>query len=853
MNGKQVSYDSERDSVDGEDLFADDITSARNIPKRDFIESSTKQKRDPMKVVGKQVPHDSAVGHVTGEALFVDDLPFAKNELIVDFIASPVAHGKIVSLNSDELAQLDGIAGVFTCADIPGHNLYGPVIQDEHFLAEGVVEYVGQPIAIIAGESRKAILHAKKRLQLEIEELVPLLTIDEALAAKQFLGISREFRQGDFEKAWNAAEHTLQGTFVCNGQEQFYLESQAAIAWPGEHGEIHVHSSSQNPTEIQEVVAEALGLRFHEVVSVCKRMGGAFGGKETQAVIPAVMAALVAAKTKRPARVAYTKDDDMSSTGKRHPYKIHYKAAFTAEGKITGVSLDIYSNGGACADLSTAILERTLFHADNAYFIPNLIFKGTICKTNFPPNTAFRGFGAPQGMANIENMIQEIALVLKKDALEIRRLNCYAHAERNVTPYGQVVRNHLLPEIIDQLADTSGYRQRLKDVEEFNRQSTTHLRGLALTPMKFGISFTTKFLNQGNALVNVFRDGTVQVSSGGTEMGQGLNTKIRQLVADEFTISYEDVRMMITSTEKNNNTPPTAASAGTDLNGMAAVNACRKIRKNLTEFASRYLLSPDSDFDPSPEHIIFENGTIYDDRCKVRFPENKITFRELVKLAFMERVSMGERGFYATPEINFNRDTEKGEPFFYYTTGAAVSEVLIDRFTGHLKLERSDLLLDIGESINPGIDKGQIVGGFIQGVGWVTNEELRYTDKGKLLSYSPTTYKIPNIQDLPEIFNVDTIENQQHQINVRRSKAVGEPPLMLCLSVWIAVKHALSCVRNDVIPRLNLPATGEEILHRLTELTDDSKDYGAVKFSADESEVSLVSLSTPSSEKVQAV
>ena len=853
MNGKQVSYDSERDSVDGEDLFADDITSARNIPKRDFIESSTKQKRDPMKVVGKQVPHDSAVGHVTGEALFVDDLPFAKNELIVDFIASPVAHGKIVSLNSDELAQLDGIAGVFTCADIPGHNLYGPVIQDEHFLAEGVVEYVGQPIAIIAGESRKAILHAKKRLQLEIEELVPVLTIDEALAAKQFLGVTREFKQGDFEKAWNAAEHTLQGTFVCNGQEQFYLESQAAIAWPGEHGEIHVHSSSQNPTEIQEVVAEALGLRFHEVVSVCKRMGGAFGGKETQAVIPAVMAALVAAKTKRPARVAYTKDDDMSSTGKRHPYKIHYKAAFTAEGKITGVSLDIYSNGGACADLSTAILERTLFHADNAYFIPNLIFKGTICKTNFPPNTAFRGFGGPQGMANIENMIQEIALVLKKDALEIRRLNCYAHAERNVTPYGQVVRNHLLPEIIDQLADTSGYRQRLKEVEEFNRQSTTHLRGLALTPMKFGISFTTKFLNQGNALVNVFRDGTVQVSSGGTEMGQGLNTKIRQLVADEFTISYEDVRMMITSTEKNNNTPPTAASAGTDLNGMAAVNACRKIRKNLTEFASRYLLSPDSDFDPSPEHIIFENGTIYDDRCKVRFPENKITFQELVKLAFMERVSMGERGFYATPEINFNRDTEKGEPFFYYTTGAAVSEVLIDRFTGHLKLERSDLLLDIGESINPGIDKGQIVGGFIQGVGWVTNEELRYTDKGKLLSYSPTTYKIPNIQDLPEIFNVDTIENQQHQINVRRSKAVGEPPLMLCLSVWIAVKHALSCVRNDVIPRLNLPATGEEILHRLTELTDDSKDYGAVKFSADESEVSLVSLSTPSSEKVQAV
>ena len=445
-------------------------------------------------------------------------------------------------------------------------------------------------------------------------------------------------------------------------------------------------------------------------------------------------------------------------------------------------------------------------------------------------------------MANIENVIQEIALVLKKDAFEIRRLNCYAHTERNVTPYGQLVRNHLLPEIMDKLAETSEYRQRLQEVEQFNRQSTTYLRGLALTPMKFGISFTTKFLNQGNALVNVYKDGTVQVSTGGTEMGQGLNTKIRQLVADEFGISYDAVRIMITSTEKNNNTPPTAASAGTDLNGMAALKACRKIRKNLTEFASSYLLSPDSDLEPSPKHIIFENGTIYDDRCKVRFPDNKITFRELVKLAFMERISLGERGFYVTPEIDFNRETEKGELFYYFTTGAAVSEVLIDRFTGKLKLERTDLLLDIGESINPGIDRGQIIGGFIQGVGWVTNEDLRYSDKGELLSYSPTTYKIPNIQDLPEIFNVDTIENPQHKINVRHSKAVGEPPLMLCLSVWIAVKHALSAVRNDVIPRLNLPATAEEILRRITELTDNSKEYAAENYSADKSEVSLVSL-----------
>ena len=835
--GKRTQHDSAVGRETSGTLFLNDLPSEKNEMFVDYIEKA-EQKESRKKVVGKQVPHDSAVGHVTGEALFVDDLPSAKNELIVDYIASPVAHGKIMSLNSGELAKLDGIVEVITHADIPGHNLYGPVIKDERFLAEDIVEYVGQPIAIIAGESRRAIRQAKKRTLLEIQELTPVFTIDEAITAKQFIGVPRTFKQGNFDKAWRESKHKLTGTFVSNGQEQFYLESQAALAWPGEYGEIQVHSSSQNPTEIQEVVAEALGLGFHEVVCVCKRMGGGFGGKETQAVIPAVMAALVAAKTQRPARVAYSKDDDMRSTGKRHPYKIHYKAAFTSEGKITGVKFDIYSNGGAAADLSTAIMERTLFHSENAYFIPNLIFNGTICKTNFPPNTAFRGFGGPQGMANIENVIQEIAIYLKKDALEVRRLNCYSHHERNVTPYGQIVQNHILPEIIDQLAKTSEYRKRMTGVEEFNRQSTTHLRGLALTPMKFGISFTTKFLNQGNALVNVYKDGTVQVSTGGTEMGQGLNTKIRQLVADEFAISYDDVRMMITSTEKNNNTPPTAASAGTDLNGFAAVNACQKIRSNLSAFASRYFASEELGLDHSVEHICFEESSVFDDRT----PDKTLSFRELVQLAFMDRVSMGARGFYRTPEINFNRDIEKGEPFFYYTTGAAVSEVLIDRFTGYLKLERSDLLMDIGESINPGIDRGQIIGGFIQGVGWVTNEDLRYSDKGELLSYSPTTYKIPNIQDLPEIFNVDTISNPHHQINIRRSKAVAEPPLMLCLSVWIAVKHALSFVQNGVSPQLNLPATGEEILRRLTELTNDSKNYGTVDDSTKESEVSMVSL-----------
>ena len=424
-------------STENKDKFPmDDYTSNKNSPYSDKFDQF-ELNLDKVKLVGKQIPHDSALGHVTGEALFVDDITPVKNELIVDFISSPVAHGNIKSLNSKELAQQDGIAGVFTHEDIPGENLYGPVVQDEPILASDIVQYVGQPVAIIAGESHRAIREAKKKVRLNIKELKPVFTIDEAILAKQYIGEKRTFKQGDFEKAWRESEHMLKGTFVCSGQEQFYLESQAALAHPGEHGDIHIHSSTQNPSEIQTVVAEALGIGNHQVVCVCKRMGGGFGGKETQAAIPAVMAALVASITGRPARVAYTKDDDMRSTGKRHPYKIHYKAAFTSKGKITGVRFDIYSNGGAAADLSGSVLERTLFHSDNAYYIPNLIFNGVVCKTNFPPNTAFRGFGGPQGMANIENVIQEIAIYLQKDALEIRRMNCYTNRGRNITPYRQ--------------------------------------------------------------------------------------------------------------------------------------------------------------------------------------------------------------------------------------------------------------------------------------------------------------------------------------------------------------------------------------------------------------------------------
>ena len=799
-------------------------------PPRSRPEQKIPSKSGNIPTIPVQIPHESATAHVSGEAKFVDDLPPYQGEIRVDYIPSPSAHGKIRGHNFEELKQIPGILGVFTHQDLPGKNVFGNIISDEPFLPKDEVHYVGQPVAVIAAESPEAARLARKQSRLEIEEREPVFTIEQALAQEEFLGVSRKIERGDFSKAWKDAENRLEGTFHCNGQEHFYLESQAVLAWPGEEGQLHIHSSTQNTSEIQQVVAEALDLGFHQVVSDCKRMGGGFGGKETQAAIPAVMAALVAHKLKRPARVVFSKDDDMKTTGKRHPFLIEYKAAFTDEGRVTGLEVQLYSNGGAYADLSTAIMERAMLHSDNAYFIPNILIQGQVCRTNLPPNTALRGFGGPQGMANIENILQEISITLRKDAFEVRRLNCYGHQNQNVTPYGQVVHAHCLPEMMDRLAEKTSYHERLSQIEAFNRQSKTHLRGIALTPMKFGISFTTSFLNQGNALVNIYLDGTVQVSTGGTEMGQGLNTKIRLIVAGELGVDYESVRVMVTSTEKNNNTAPTAASAGTDLNGMAAAEACQRLKERLAEVASRMLTDSLPNLEPDQSEIIFDQGQVWDQRC----PDHTLRFAEVVNQAWMERISLGERGFYRTPNIHYDRESGQGNPFFYYTTGASVSEVLMDRFTGELKLQKADLVLDIGKPIHEEIDLGQTYGGFVQGLGWVTTEELRYADNGSLLSYSPTTYKIPNISDIPEHFSVEFVENPEHQINIWRSKAVGEPPLMLSLSVWLAVKHALSCLDDQQIPKLSIPATGEEILRRMDELK------GLQNFSTIESEIPLI-------------
>jgi xanthine dehydrogenase large subunit len=769
--------------------------------------------------VGQTIPHDSARGHVTGAAHYIDDLPRRTDELIVGFVPSPLAAGLIRAIDTAAAAAVPGVVAVITAADLPAARTFGPLFQDEPILADGEVLYVGQPVVILAAETAAALATARRLIHLDIAPAEPILTIEQAIAQGRFIGPERRIRRGEPEAALAAAPHRLAGVFQNLGQEHFYLEAQSALAWPGEDGQMVIHSSTQGPTETQHVVAAALGVGMHEVVCVCKRMGGGFGGKETQGSLPAIMAALVARQTGRAARVVYPRDDDMRSTGKRHAYRSEWEVGFDDEGRIGVFRVRFFSAGGAAADLSTSVMERSMLHADNAYFLEHADIQGQVCFTNHAPATAFRGFGGPQGMAVIENVIQEIAAYLqsRRDtgrgpaAIDVQLRNLYGGPGRDLTPYGQIVSRNHLPEIVDSLVEGCDYRRRLRAIELANQNDPAWLRGLAVVPVKFGISFTTRFLNQGNALVNVYADGTIQVSTGGTEMGQGLNTKIRQLVADAFGLPPERVIVMPTSTEKNANTSPTAASAGTDLNGAAALDACRTIRRRLAAWAARRFALPDRGLTESPADVVFTGGEVHDRRA----PAERISFAELCAAARRDRVDLGARGFYATPGVDYNRETGRGHPFLYYTQGAAAAEVRIDRFTGTLVVPRVDLLIDIGRSINPGVDMGQVVGGFVQGMGWVTDECLVYDYEGGLLSRSPTTYKIPAASDVPAIFNAAFFPNDDNVETVARSKAVGEPPLMHALAVWAAVKHALACESRAAAGRLCLPATGEEILRAL--------------------------------------
>jgi xanthine dehydrogenase large subunit len=768
--------------------------------------------------VGKSVHHDSAVGHVTGASIFIDDRPKHKNEVYVGVVGSPICAGSITKIDDSAVLKMDGVYGVYTAKDIP-HNKWGTIVPEQPILAFEKIGYIDEPVCLIACRDEETFNAVKKFLKFEVKEEKPILTIDDAIDKNSMLCVANPFVRGDIEGALKNAKHLLKGAFECGGQEHFYMESQATIVYPLENGQLEVHSSSQHPTETQHVVAHTLNIDFSQVVCVVKRMGGGFGGKESQAAHFAAMAGLVAYKLNRPARLALTKDDDMMMTGKRHPFKNFYEVGFDDQGLITALKVIIYANGGAYVDLTPSILDRAMFHADGCYYLENCYIEGKAVRTNQHSNTAFRGFGGPQGNMTIESIIEDMANYLKVDAFKIRSLNLYGINDRNVTPYNQEVEHNVLPELFAKLEKSSEYQKRREDVAAFNKENNGKLRGLSMTGAKFGIAFTTKFLNQGNALVNVHLDGTIQVSTGATEMGQGVNTKMQQIAATCFGIPHSAVVLMPTSTEKNHNTSPTAASSGADINGGAVLKACEGILQTLRwvfkEHHSGIVYDgiksmPPVDPNVDLNHIEFVDGKIIDKKTNV-----SLDFRDILKIAYLNQFSLAGYAFYKTPDLGFDKSTHQGRAFNYFTNGAAVSEVEVDEYTGELKVLRTDILMDLGRPINPGIDIGQVSGAFVQGMGWVTTENLFYHESGKLLSHSPTTYKIPNIQDIPRVFNIELLENHTNTRNVMRSKAVGEPPLLLGSSVWTAVKNALSYRSNNILPHITSPATNEVILMEL--------------------------------------
>ncbi len=771
-------------------------------------------------------PHDSAKTHVTGLSQFIEDYPPIRGELYIGIATSPVARGQLQDIDFSEAAKMDGVHSFYKASDFQ-HNCWGANVKDQPILASEQISYVGEPIALVAAVNQQVADRAAEKIKLMIEKQDAILTIKEARRQGSFFQEPVIYQCGNFKEVLEQAPHVLEGAFYCKGQDHFYLESQSVITFPDENDELLVHSSTQHPSEVQHVVAHSLGLSLNQVVCQVKRMGGAFGGKESQASHYAALCALVSHKTKKIARLHLSKDDDMIATGKRHPFLSEYRVGFDKEGSIQFLDVKLFSNGGAFLDLSAPVLQRAMLHIDNAYFLPHARIAGRVCRTNLPPNTAFRGFGGPQGVGVIENIMEEIATFLNVDPLLIRERNLYGTQGRNRTHYGQIVENNTLPQLFSQLAAQCQYYQRQEDIRVFNCKNRGCVRGLALTPVKFGISFTLKHLNQANALVNVHMDGTVQVSTGATEMGQGVNIKIAQIVADVFGIDVNQVRIMATSTEKNHNTSATAASSGSDLNGSAAREAASLIKRRLAKYASYYLSCTkqqkpdpissgrefgDDSYESFPE-VCFHQGQVF---LKHK-PKEKLSFPKLIKLAYTNRISLGAYGHYKTKNIHFDRSKGQGSPFLYFTNGVGASEVEINEYTGELKVLRVDILMDLGRPLNVGVDYGQIAGGFIQGMGWVTCEDLHISKDGKYLTHSPTTYKIPNIQDIPRCFNIDLIENKGNSKNIHGSKAVGEPPFLLALSIWAAAKKAVKFRNPQRTSTMTLPATSEEILRLLTD------------------------------------
>ena len=755
----------------------------------------------PLRHVHKPLQHDSGAKHVQGAAEYIDDIPEPVGTLHVAIGGAPVARGRIRSLDLDAVVKFPGVIAVVTAADIPGKNDISPAAADEPAFAQTEVIFHSQPVFAVAATTRDAARRAVLRGRVEVDAEAPNVTVEQGRASGEVVLPDYAFVGGGASSAIAASPHRSRGTIRIGGQEHFYLEGQVGLAVPREDGAMLVYSSTQHPSEVQHIVARVLGIPDSFVTCQVRRMGGGFGGKETQATQWAVIAALAARATGRPCKLRLDRDADMAMTGKRHDFLATYSVGYEVNGRIRAVDLDLDARCGCSADLSIGVVDRAMFHADNAYFLPHYRIHSRRVKTNTVSNTAFRGFGGPQGMMAIERVIDAIAWNLGLDPLDVRKVNLYGDG-REVTPYGQTVEDRdTAPRVIEQLERSSDYRTRRKQIAEFNARSPILKRGLALTPIKFGISFTLMHLNQAGALVHVYQDGSVHLNHGGTEMGQGLFQKVAQIAAEEFGIGLDRVHITATSTDKVPNTSATAASAGTDLNGMAVQTAVREIKGRLTRFASET-------WNVGEELISFRDDRVF-------IGNESMPFGELTKKAYGARVHLSAAGFYKTPKLHWDREKAKGRPFFYFAYGAACSEVLIDILTGELSVQRVDILHDVGHSINPAIDIGQIEGGFVQGMGWLTTEELVYDNKGRLLTHAPSTYKIPVAGDVPADFRVALLDNSNREETIYRSKAVGEPPLMLAISVFAAIADAIHSLNPGQPVALDAPATPEAILNAI--------------------------------------
>ncbi len=754
--------------------------------------------------VGTAQRHDSALKHVTGQAVYIDDMPEPPGTLHVALVLSPVAAGRIAKLDLDAAAAAPGVVAVLGAADIPGKNDVAAVGKDEPLFATERVEFAGQPLAMVVATTLDAARAAAEKAVIDIEPSEAILDIDTALVKKSYVQAPSTLLRGDPDAALKAAPHRLTAEFSVGGQEHFYLEGQVAFALPGEGGDIVVHSSTQHPTEVQHICARLLGCDFNRITAVVRRLGGGFGGKESNASWVAGAAALAAHKTGKPVKFRLPRETDMIATGKRHGFEYRYTVGFDSDGRVLALDAVLAADAGWSLDLTPGVIARALTHTDNAYWIPHFRAVGYACKTNKQSNTAFRGFGGPQGVVVMEDALDRIARHLGRDANEVRALNFYGSGKNDETPYGQKLEENHLPRLWAEIRRGSDFERRRAEIDAFNRTNPILKRGLALFPLKFGISFNMPHMNQAGALVHVYTDGSIRLNHGGTEMGQGLFVKVAQVVAEVFKVDIDRIRPSATSTAEVPNTSPTAASTGSDLNGWAAYEAANTIKQRMIAFAAEH-------FSANQSEIEFTDGAV---RIAKPGSNQVVSFGELARLCWLGRVSLSATGYYKTPKIHWDGAVMKGRPFFYFSFGAAAAEVAIDTLTGESRVLRADLVQDCGASLNPAVDLGQIEGAFVQGQGWFTCEELWWDKKGRLRTVGPSTYKIPGSRDVPAIFNVKMLDNApSREATIFRSKAVGEPPLMLATAVWTALKDAISAVGDGkTAVRLDAPATPERVL-----------------------------------------